>query len=151
MKFKYRLAPLLKIRENVRAEKQAELSKAYEAARIVEAELERVQAELVRNGELGRQGAQKGRISVDYLLALRRHEAFLLAQQNQAQEQLQQIQQEIERRRIALTEADREVKVLEKLREKMKDRHLQEEALAELKQMDEIASRGKGTKGLGRS
>ena len=143
MKFKYRLAPLLKIRENVRAEKQAELAKAYEAARIVEAELQRVQAELVRNGELGRQATQKGRISVDYLLSLRRHEAFLLAQQNQAQEQLEQIQQEIERRRIALMEADREVKVLEKLKEKMKTKHLQEEALAELKQMDEIAGRVK--------
>jgi len=42
MKFKYRLIPLLKIRENVRVEKQAELAKAYEAARIVEAELQRV-------------------------------------------------------------------------------------------------------------
>ena len=52
MKFKYRLAPLLKIRENVRAEKQAELAKAYEVARIVE-------AELVRSGELGRQAVSR--------------------------------------------------------------------------------------------
>ena len=141
MKFKYRLAPLLKIRENVRAERQAELNKAYEAARIVEAELERVQKELVRNNELGREAIQQGQISVDYLLALRRHEALLLAQQNQAQEHLEQVRQEIERRRIALMEADREVKILEKLREKMKTRHLQEESLAELKQMDEIAGR----------
>ncbi|MCL2304839.1 MAG: flagellar export protein FliJ [Planctomycetaceae bacterium] len=141
MKFKYRLAPLLKIRENVRAERQTELSKAYEAARIVEEELQRVQSELVRNNELGREAIQKGQISVDYLLSLRRHEAFLLTQQSQAQEQLEQIRQEIERRRVALMEADREVKVLEKLREKMKFKHLQEEALAELKQMDEIAGR----------
>ena len=146
MKFKYRLAPLLKIRENIRAEKQAELNQAYEAAQIVEEKLQQVQSELVRNGELGREAIQKGRVSVDYLLALRRHEAVLLAEQSQAQEQLEQIRQEIERRRIALMEADREVKVLEKLREKLKIKHLQEEALAELKQMDEIAGRaGKKT------
>ena len=139
MKFKYRLAPLLKIRENIRAERQAELNKAYEAARIVETEIERVQKELVRNNELGREAIQQGQISVDYLLALRRHEALLLAQQSQAQNDLEQIRQQIELRRAALMEADRDVKVLEKLREKMKTRHLQEEALLELKQMDEIA------------
>ena len=141
MKFKYRLAPLLKIRENVRAERQAELSKAYEAARILETELERVQKDLLRNNELGREAIQQGQISVDYLLALRRHEAFLLAQQSLGQKQLEQVRQEIERLRLLLMEADREVKVLEKLREKMKIKHLQEEALAELKQMDEVAGR----------
>ena len=141
MKFKFRLTPLLKIRENVRAEKQAELGKAYEAARIVEEELQRLQSELVRCGELGREAIQKGRISVDYLLSLRRHESFLLDQQTQAQGQLEQIREEIERRRIALMEADREVKVLEKLQEKQKTKHLQEQSLAELKQMDEIAGR----------
>jgi len=141
MKFHFRLDSLLKIRENVRAEKQANLAKAYEAARIVEEKLGEIQSEIVHNGELGREAIQKGQINVNYLLALRRHEAFLLAQQSQIQNDLEQIRLEIERRRLALMEADREVKVLEKLREKMKAKHLREEALAELKQMDEIAGR----------
>jgi len=143
MKFKFRLDSLLKIRENIRAERQAELSKANEAARIVEEQLQRVRTEIVRCGDLGREAMQQGRISVDYLLSLRRHEAYLLAQQGQAQNHLEQIRQEIERRRIALMEADRDVKVLEKLREKQKTKHLREEALAEVKRMDEIAGRPK--------
>ena len=143
MAFKYSLAPLLKIRENVRAEKQAELNKAYEAARIVEDELERVRSEYAHSLEQGFRAAQQEQIDVNYLLNLRRHQAYLITQQEHATKQLEEIRQEIERRRIALMEADREVKVLEKLREKMKAKHLQEEALADQKQMDEIAGRAK--------
>lgn len=142
MKFKYRLASLLKIREGVRTEKQMELNKAYEAAQIVEDALQRVRSDIVRCTEEGRKCATTGgKIRVDYLIGLRRHEAFLLAQQTHAENQLKLIQEEIERRRIALMEADREVKVLEKLKEKLKDRFLREEALAELKRMDEVAGR----------
>ena len=143
MPFKYRLAPLLKIREHVRSEKQAELNKAHEAARFVEEELERVRGEIAHSLEQGLQAAQQEQIDVNFLLNLRRHQAFLITQQEHATKQLEEIRQEIERRRIALMEADREVKVLEKLREKMKAKHHQEEALADLKQMDEIASRPK--------
>ena len=91
----------------------------------------------------GLQAAQQERIDVNYLLNLRRHQLYLISQQELAIKQLEEIKQEIERRRIALMEADREVKVLEKLREKMKAKYLQEEALADQKQMDEIAGRAK--------
>ena len=140
-KFRYRLAPLLKIRENIRSEKQAELAKAYQAAKIVEEQLERVNSEIAANADKGRQLLKQERLSVDSLLAFRRHEAYLLTQRNHAEGQLEQIKQEIERRRIALMEADREVKVLEKLREKAKLRHDHAEALADMKQMDEVAGR----------
>lgn len=143
MKFKYRLASLLKIREGVRTEKQLELNKAYEAAQIVEDALQRVRTDIVRCTEEARNLIASGNVRVDYLLGMRRHEAFLLAQKSHAENQLKMIQEEIERRRIALMEADREVKVLEKLREKLKDRFLREQALAELKQMDEVAGRKK--------
>ena len=143
MSFKYRLAPLLKIREHVRAEKQAELNKAHEAARLVEEELERVRGEYAHSMEQGLQAAQQEEIDVNYLLGLRRHQFYLISQQELAIRQLEEIKQEIEHRRIALMEADRQVKVLEKLRDKMKAKYLQEEALADLKQMDEIAGRTK--------
>ena len=131
----------MKIRINVRAEKQAELAKAYQAAKIVEEQLERLNLELATNAEKGRQLLRQERLSVDSLLAFRRHEEYLLAQRNHAEGQLEQIKQEIERRRIALMEADREVKVLEKLRDKAKLRHDQAESLADMKQMDEVAGR----------
>lgn len=141
MKFKYRLASLLKIREGVRTEKQMELNKAYEAAQIVENALQQVRENILKCTEEARQLMTGGQVRVDFLIGLRRHEAFLLAQQSHAENQLKQIQEEIERRRIALMEADREVKVLEKLKEKLKNKFLKDQALAELKQMDEVAGR----------
>jgi len=140
-RFKYRLAPLLKIKENIRTEKQTELAKAYEAQRIVQEQLKQVEEELAKSTEEGRHFIQEGKISVDFLLSLRRHEAHLLSQKKHANEQLELIAQEIERRRIALMEADREVKVLEKLKEKMKIRHLEAENKLAVRQMDEIAGR----------
>ncbi|MGL6227141.1 MAG: flagellar export protein FliJ [Thermoguttaceae bacterium] len=138
-KFRFRLSPLLKIREHVREERQGEFIKAQEAERIILEQLDRVRAEITNCLEMGRSAIQSGRISVDYLLALRRQEAFLLTQQNHADGQLKLVREEIERRRLALMEADRDVKVLEKLREKMEERHQQEEQQVELKQIDEIA------------
>ncbi len=47
---------------------------------------------------------------------------------------------EIERRRQALVEADREVRVLEKLRERQAEQHRREEDLQEAKRLDEVAA-----------
>ena len=47
---------------------------------------------------------------------------------------------EIERRRQALVEADREVRVLEKLRQRQAEQHRREEELREAKRLDEVAA-----------
>ena len=47
---------------------------------------------------------------------------------------------EIERRRQALVEADREVRVLEKLRERQLEQHRREEELRETKRLDEVVT-----------
>jgi flagellar export protein FliJ len=46
---------------------------------------------------------------------------------------------EVDRRRQSLVEADREVKVLEKLREQQLARHNTEQAKREIKQLDAVA------------
>ena len=52
---------------------------------------------------------------------------------------------ELRRRQQALVEANREVRVLELLREKQWTRHRDEEARQEMKQLDEVAQRtGRG-------
>jgi flagellar export protein FliJ len=48
---------------------------------------------------------------------------------------------EIERRQQALVDANRQVRVLETLREKQLDRHRREENRQEIKQLDETAGR----------
>ncbi len=48
---------------------------------------------------------------------------------------------EIQRRQHAVLAADRDVKMLEKLREKQRETHRAQESLAESKELDEIAAR----------
>jgi flagellar export protein FliJ len=47
----------------------------------------------------------------------------------------------MEHRRVALAEANREVRVLEKLRDRQHERHRQEENRQEIKELDEVAGR----------
>jgi flagellar export protein FliJ len=63
----------------------------------------------------------------------------LRAFEKQTHEQRKLLAAEIERRREVLLAANREVRVLEKLRERQLERHFEEEAHRDIKRMDEIA------------
>ncbi|MDR2704618.1 MAG: hypothetical protein LBC02_02455, partial [Planctomycetaceae bacterium] len=80
MAFQFRLEPLIAIRDNTLKEKQGELAKAYEARRIVEEKQRELEQELAENVTAGRQRLQTGTIDIEFLLGLRRHEAYLNAQ-----------------------------------------------------------------------
>src|SRR5262249_5323357 len=67
-----------------------------------------------------------GELNVDALMHARRYEAILKMQAAELSKQMQQVLEEVERRRTALSEADRDVKSLEKLRERQ---HLAYEAI----------------------
>jgi flagellar export protein FliJ len=56
-------------------------------------------------------------------------------------EQAVKLAAEMEKRRQALVAADREVRVLEKLRETWQARHKHEEQVMEMKDLDEVAGR----------
>jgi len=138
--FRFRLQPLQKIRENVRSERQVELAKALEAEAIIREKLEGVNHEIKTTKEEGRRLATGGEVNVDHLIGLRRHEAFLLAQKTVIEEHLEKLLAEVERRRQAVIEADKEVRVLEKLHEKLKDRYDSALEAKETVAFDEIAS-----------
>jgi len=138
--FKFRLEPLIKIRGNELKECQAELAKAYEAQRKVEEYLRGIERELEEGATAARSLMQPGQaVNVDYLLGFRRQEMFLRANQNAAMEHLQKIGVEIERCRTAVVEANKELKIVEKLKEKRYEQYLEKEKKAETKIMDEIA------------
>lgn len=140
MAFRFRLQPLQKIRENIRQERQTELAKALEAEAVVREKIESIGREIVATKEDGRKQAAAEKINVDYLVGLRRHEAYLIVQKNEAEQKLEQVLAEVERRRLAVVEADKEVKIMEKLHEKLKERHENELSAKEVTELDEIAS-----------
>jgi len=140
-KFKYRLATLLKIRESTREERQIELAEAYHADDVLRQRQEELTAEIMGLKGDCRNAVAPGAIDVDRLLSSQRYEMLLRSQGAQIAKHREQIATEIERRRQALVEANREVRVLEKLRERQAERHRDEEARRDVKLLDEVAGR----------
>ncbi|MCL2346947.1 MAG: hypothetical protein FWC50_01670 [Planctomycetaceae bacterium] len=138
--FRFRLQPLQKIRENVRRNRQTELAKALEAEAVVRERLEGVKHEIKTTKEEGRRLAVGGEVNVDYLIGLRRHEAFLLAQKTTIEEHLEKLIAEVERRRQAVIEADKEVRIMEKFHDKLKERYDSAIETKEIAEFDEIAN-----------
>lgn len=139
--FKFRMEPLLRIRENERKERQADLAKAYHAETILQGHMETNLKEQEQLLDSGRKSAGAGEINVDHLLELRRYQAVLLAEHRGMSEKMKLVQEEIERRRELLVEANREVQVLEKLRNRQFERFQDELRKKESKEMDEVAGR----------
>lgn len=149
MTFRFRLEPLITIRDNILKEKQAELGKAYEARRIIEEKRKELEQELEAARDSGRQAIQTGSvISVEYLLGLRRQEMFLVAERDDCNEKIRMIDEAIEQRRAAVMEANKELKIVEKLKEKKRERFESEQTRLETVAMDEIASIKKGDQDL---
>jgi len=143
-KFKFRLATLVRLRETARDERRAHLAQAYRADEIITLQHDRLVSELGKLEEQNRQAAAPGCLEVDRLLEVRRYELVLQRERRQVDQQRRAVQAEIERRREALVDADRQVRVLEKLRQKQLGRHRLEESRREQKQLDETAARRTG-------
>ena len=142
-KFQFRLSTLLKIRQAARDRRRSALAQAYQAEAIVREKGEELSDQIAQLRHQYRQAAQPGALQVDRLVERQRYELVLGAEQDHSQKQLRQLEEEIERRRIALVEADRDVRVLETLREKKKGVHELKELRQEMKQLDEVAGRPK--------
>ncbi len=140
-KFTFRLATLLRLRETDRDRRRTELAEAYRADEIIHQHRRRVAGELRVLAKQARQAAGPGELDVDQLLEARRYEMVLRSQDQQLAERQQAVQAEIDQRRQALVEANREVRVLETLREKQREHHRRQENRREIKQLDETAAR----------
>jgi flagellar protein FliJ len=137
--FEFRLSTLLKLRERARDERRTALAEAFKVDDVLRVRLGGVEEELERMRNLCRTSAGPGRINVDRLVEAQRYELTLRSQQMQLRRQRETVAAEIERRRQALIEADREVRVLEKLRDRQAEEHRQEEQRRDVKRLDEVA------------
>ena len=139
--FRFRLATLLRLREAARDEKRAHLAEAYRAEEVVHTRLSELKAEIDSLKQRYVQGISPGAVNVDALVDTQRYEFIVRAEQTVIQGQLQALRDEVEKRREALVQADRDVRVLEKLRDAQLERFQAEEAAAEVKTLDEVAAR----------
>jgi len=142
--FKFRLESILNLRRADRDRAHAALADANEAVRIVERRRAEVQNEVAQMRAHRRHGAGPGEVDPDRILQAQRYEMLMEAASAQFAQQLEQLSQAVVERRNQLMEADRGVRVLEKLRERQLAGHQQEMLRLEARDFDEIASRNAG-------
>jgi len=137
--FRFRLQTLARLHQASRDERRAELA---DALRVDDALREQL-TELEENRRLARriQSLGAGPVDVDRLLEAQRYETSVIVELRHVEDQRTRVAEEIERRRTALVEADRQVKVLDKLRESQQAEHVAAELAAEMKVLDEAAGR----------
>ncbi|MHB8969007.1 MAG: flagellar export protein FliJ [Pirellulaceae bacterium] len=144
--FRFRLESLLKLRIAERDRRREDLANAYRADQVLQQHQETLEQEIVETQQHAKQRSAPGTIHVDVLLNTHRYELVLGAQLQQIHGRRKLIAAEIERRRQALIEADRELRILEKLREKHASDFEFTQQKAEVRLMDEIALRRRKTR-----
>jgi len=115
------------------------LAQAYRAQDLLDEQKQQVEEHLADLRHRARLSVGAGEINVDRLIESRRFEAVLIAQRAHLDHQQELLGAEIERRRQALVEANRDVQVLEHLRTRQLERHQAEENVRDIKNLDEIA------------
>ena len=140
-RFRFRLATLEKLREIHRDELRLKHAEAVQAHQILEQQLDEVGDELAELEASRRTAVSGGVTDINSLLTAQRYQAVLLAQQKTMREQSRLLANESEQRRQAVVEADRQVKVLEKLYDRQLTEFQEKQQLAETKLLDEVASR----------
>jgi flagellar FliJ protein len=140
--FHFRLQTMLRLRIAERDQRLAELAKALRAEEVLRTEDQMVADEQIALAQRSLALKAPGAADVDSLLQTHRYELVLGAKRKQLATQIQQVQTESERRRLVVVEADRQVRVLEKLKERQALSHRREADRQEAKLYDEMATVG---------
>jgi flagellar FliJ protein len=140
--FRFRLETLLRMRLMERDQRRAELAKALRAEALLRQQQHALRVDRAQLVGQSRQLKAPGTANVEALLHTHRYELVLVAQERQLSAQLVQIEAETERRRLLLVEADRQVRVLEKLRDRQSLAWRQQDERLQTKQFDEMAVLG---------
>lgn len=138
--FHFRLATLLKLREATRDQRRQQLAQAHQAQQTLQRRKHEKQEEIAALRDEAAALAS-GAVDVDRILSAQRYEQVLQGEQKVLSEQETTVAEEVERRRLALVAADREVRVLEKLRERQQLEHHRKRERREAKELDETANR----------
>lgn len=137
-RFKFRLEPLLKLRQHREKERQKE-----HAASVHEASLQREQLQSLDHQRLSTLDQQRdrlvGAVSATQALVASRYLMKLKRQHLAGTSLLHALEREVEKKRLKLVEAARDRKTYELLKEKQQSRHRQEAEKRDQKELDEIA------------
>jgi flagellar export protein FliJ len=136
--FKFRLAPVLRLREHVKDQRHWELRSLYEQRRSMLAEIDALERELAADDGV----ESEGRIFTVMELRLHAEHAQSVAKQIRAKrDALVAFDAKLAEKRAELVDAMRAVKSLEQLRVRHEERYWREQNSAEQRFADEIGQR----------
>ena len=139
-KYRFRLETLQKLRNAQRDERRSALADAYRAEQVLTDRRAALDDEAAQLRDAQRAALVSPYTNVNQLVEAQRYEMVLHAQDQQLTEQAGRLGVEVERRRQALVEADRSVRVLEKLDERRHAEHRRQQDRWDNKQLDEVAA-----------
>jgi flagellar protein FliJ len=135
--FTFRLTTVLRLREAARDERRLELAESQRSEQSLRQQLDELQAEWNRLMSAAREAVRPGLVAIDRLADAQRYRQALESRRQRLDAQRAELAAEIERRREALLKADRDVRMLERLRDAQRLRHRQETHRQEIKSLDE--------------
>lgn len=139
-KYKFRLETLRRLRIAHRDQQRSALADAYRAEEVLAERRAAIADEQTSLRTMQRVALADARLDVNQLLEVQRYEMVLKAEEAQLVDQTNRLAIEVERRRQAVVEADRGVRVLDKLDERHRDQHRREAQRQETKDLDEVAT-----------
>src|SRR5580658_9229190 len=139
-RFIFPMESLLKLRRSQRDESRAALAEALRVDDVLRQQLAALGREIGALREFSRRASAPGSVNIERLVEARRYDLVTQAQHLNSTQQRETVGEEIERRRQALVESDREVRVLEKLRQRQAEQFRRDEELREAKRLDEVAA-----------
>lgn len=138
--FRFRLATLLRLRLAERDERRCELERALSTAENLRRQRQALDGEQQDNLALLRRLVGPGNGRVEALIEAHRYEAVLRARSARLSEQEAESERQIERRRSTLVEADRQVRVLQRLEQRQAAEHRIRADKLEATRLDEVAA-----------
>ena len=135
---RFRMATLLKVLEDRRSALREELSQADQALAILEGQVQQIDQDALDRLQAIRQSVV-GQVDVDWIVSNRRHAFVLKLQRTELLRNVDLVKEERERRRVALMEADREVKKLERMQEQWQEHRQQEQQRKDQQRLDELS------------
>jgi hypothetical protein len=110
----FRLATLLRVRENTRDMRRAELALTYREDETLGRQQEELGREQETLRDRTREAAGPGAVDVQQLIAAQQYDRLIAVRQEELRQRRRALAEEIERRCEAAVAADREVKVIER-------------------------------------
>jgi flagellar export protein FliJ len=139
-KYRFRLETLLKLREARRDQQRTALAEAFRAEQVLADNRKALADERLALLSVQRSATAGRYLDVNRLLEAQRYDLVLRSSEQELNRQEKLLAVEIERRRLALVEADREVRTLELLDERHRRQHTQQQQRLESRRLDEVAS-----------